>query len=75
MRLIALLAVLAIIYLAYGNRLKEQGPQARVAEAQAEVAKMMPQQPVAVPQRSGGLRGPVDTTRSVLQQVHGRNSE
>jgi hypothetical protein len=76
MRIVAIMAVLAIVYLLYGRNGEEQRPQARIAEAQREAAKVGPAQgagdraPV-----TGSLRGAIDNTRQTLDLVKKRNNE
>lgn len=78
MRIVALLAVVAIVYLFYGRTGEEQSPQARVAAAQQEAALVQPAtapasaQPTTI---SGSLRATVDTTHRTLDLVRKRNEE
>ncbi len=79
MRLIGIIIVVAIIYIAYGKQNQQGGVNARVAAAQAEAAQVMPAQPqaqqpapAAAPQGSG-VRAPIDRTRAVMDLVKSRN--
>lgn len=85
MRFVALLVVLAIIYVAWSRR----GPVTSVDEAMKEadaVAEATPRHPpTAFPpkaaaaaspgQPSSGLRRPIDRTRAVMDQVQQRAAE
>jgi hypothetical protein len=79
MRFLALIVVVAIVYVAYGRAGKSNTPQNRVNAAQREVAQVMqqtppPQQAAPPPaQPNGGLRAPIDRTRAVMEMVKGRN--
>ena len=76
MRIVALIIVLAIVYLVYGRNGEKESPQNRVAEAQREAAQVEPPQPSAsTVVVSGSLRAPIDRTRQVLDLVKQRNAE
>lgn len=86
MRFVAILVVLAIIYVAYSKRVK---PTSGVDEAMDEFHKTAPATPMAYSgaatpapapaaangQPSSGLRRPIDTTRAVLDRVKERNGD
>lgn len=76
MRIVAIIVVLAIVYLVFGRQGDKQSPQSRVADAQREAAAVQPataQNPA--PQPNGSLRAPIDRTRQVLDIVKQRNGE
>lgn len=76
MRIVALIVVVAIVYLIYGRTGGKQTPQSRVAETRHEAAQVQPAQPPApatVP--DGSLRAPIDRTRQVLNLAKKRNTE
>ena len=81
MRLIGIIIVVAIIYIAYGKQNQQGGVNARVAAAQAEAAQVMPAQPQAQAQQpapaaapqAGGARAPINRTRAVMDLVESRN--
>lgn len=76
MRIIALIIVVAIVYLVYGRGGEKQSPQSRIADAQREAAAVQPATPqTAAAQPSGSLRAPMDRTRQVLDLVKQRNAE
>jgi hypothetical protein len=76
MRILALVIVVAIIYVLYGRNGEKQSPQNRVAEAQQEAALVQPTPTSAAPAApSGSLRAPMDRTRQVLDLVKKRNGE
>gem|GEM_PF-3541203 len=77
MRIVALLIVVAIVYLVIARR-SPVAPAVDLAEAKESTpvaAATHPAQPPAAPaaQPSSGLRQPLDRTRSVLDQVKSRN--
>lgn len=85
MRYVALLVVIAIIYVAWSRR----GPVTSVDKAMKEadaVTQTTPQrnpptvypptaQPAQPAQQSSGLRAPIDRTRAVMDQVKQRAAE
>jgi hypothetical protein len=81
MRLIGIIIVVAIIYIAYGKQNQQGGTNSRVAAAQSEAAKVIPvqpqpqaQQPAPAPApQGGGVRAPIDRTRAVMDLVKSRN--
>lgn len=80
MRLIGIIIVVAIIYIAYGKQNQQGGTNSRVAAAQAEAAKVIPvqpqpqaQQPAPAQAPQGGVRAPIDRTRAVMDLVKSRN--
>ncbi len=76
MRIVAIIVVVAIVYLVFGRQGDKQSPQSRVAEAQREAAAVQPataQNPA--PPQGNSLRAPIDRTRQVLDIVKGRNAE
>lgn len=76
MRIVAIIVILGIVYLAYGPRGEKQTPQSRVAEAQQEAALVQPAPKAGAPATPGGsLRAPIDRTRQVLKTVGQRNTE
>ena len=78
MRIIALIIVVAIVYLVYGRGGDKQSPQSlqsHVAEAQREAAAVQPAAPQTPAAQSGSLRAPIDRTRQVLELVKQRNGE
>jgi hypothetical protein len=76
MRIVAIIVILGIVYLAFGRRGEKQSPQSRVAEAQQESALVQPTPAGQAPAPgSGSLRAPIDRTREVLKAVGQQNSE
>ena len=75
MRIVALIIVVAIVYLVYGRNGEKQSPQSRIAEAQREAAAVQPNAPQTPAAQSGSLRAPIDRTRQVLDLVKQRNAE
>jgi hypothetical protein len=76
MRLVAIIVVVAIVYMIFGRGGEKQSPQGRIAEAQKEAALVQPASPSQPPPAaSGSLRAPIDRTREVLSLVKKRNSE
>ncbi len=75
MRIVAIVVVLAIVYYIYGRNGDKTSLQNRVAEAQAEAAKVMPAPQAAQPPPTNSLRAPMDRTRQVLDQVKQRNGK
>ena len=76
MRIVALIIVVAIVYLVYGGNGEKQSLQNRVSEAQREAALVQPVQPSGTPAATNGsLRAPMDRTRQVLNLVKKRNGE
>ncbi len=76
MRIVAIIVVLAIVYLVYGRNGDKQTPQSRIADAQREAAAVQPQTAQApAPQPGSSVRAPIDRTRQVLDLVKQRNGE
>lgn len=79
MRIVALVIVIAIVYLVYGRNGDKQSPQGRIAETQREAAAVQPNAPQPAPSAAGAsgnsLRAPMDRTRQVLDLVKQRNAE
>ena len=75
MRIIALIIVVAIVYLVYGRNGEKQSPQSRIAEAQREAAAVQPTAPQTPAAQGGSMRAPLDRTRQVLDLVKQRNAE
>lgn len=86
MRLLAVVAVLAIVYYLYSQRMG--GKSDSVNSAMDEYAKTVPaatqpapgkqstaSKPAAPAPQSSGIRRPIDTTRNVLEQVKKRNGD
>jgi hypothetical protein len=81
MRFVALLVVVAIIYVAWSRR----SPVASTAEAMKEADAVAgptpamktyyPPTAAPAPATSSGLRAPIDRTRAVLDQAKQRNSK
>ena len=87
MKFLGLVAVVAIVYFAYGKRLAPDGNQS-VNNAMSEFEKTVPANtpPAATsssasapatpaPQSSSNIRRPIDRTRAVLEQVKARNGD
>ena len=76
MRIVALVIIVAIIYVLYGRNGEKQSPQNRVAEAQheASLVQSTPASP-APTAPSSSLRAPMDRTRQILDLVKKRNVE
>lgn len=85
MRLIALLIVIAIIYVAWSRRGLDSFVSKAMKEADAVEPAATPRnpptvyppaaQPAAQAQPSSGLRRPIDRTRAVMEQVQQRAAE
>ena len=83
MRIVGLLAVVAVIGFAYSRRVKTHDSNAELNEVMSAAATPVPVALVAgatpapaVPsQPSSGLRRPIDTTRQVLDKVKARNGD
>lgn len=75
MRIVAIIVVLAIVYLLFGRGGESQSPQSRIAEAQAEAAAVQPEPPATTPAAGNSLRAPMDRTRDALKLVEKRNDE
>ena len=82
MRIVAIIIVVAIVYLVYGRNGDKQSPQSlqsHLAEAQREAAAVQPNAPQGAPSpaNSSGssFRAPMDRTRQVLELVKQRNAE
>ena len=87
MRFLGLIAVVAIVYFAYGKRLAPDGNQS-VNNAMSEFDKTVPANSgnagtststpassVPAPQSTSSVRRPIDRTRAVLEQVKARNGD
>jgi hypothetical protein len=75
MRIVSIIVVLTIVYLAYGRNGEKQSPQSHIAEAQREAAAVQPNAPQAPAAQGESLRAPMDRTRQVLELVKQRNAE
>ena len=76
MRIVALIIVVAIVYLLYGENGAKQSAHDRVEEARQEAAQVQPASAPGTPAAaSGSLRVPIDRTRQALDLVKTRNTE
>lgn len=76
MRIVAIIVVLAIVYLVYGRNGEKQSLQSRVAEAQKESALVQPVPKGEAPAAANGsLRAPIDRARQALEMAKTRNAE
>jgi hypothetical protein len=76
MRIVAIIVVLAIVYLVYGRNGETQSLPARVAEAQQESALVQPAPKGEAPAAaSGSLRAPIDRARQAIEMAKQRNAE
>ena len=76
MRIVALIMVIAIVYLVYGKSGGTQSPHGRLEEARQEAAQVQPGPASSTPvAANGSLRAPIDRTRQVLDLVKTRNTE